>query len=127
MDSNQRNLNSIEKDVELMEEVCYNLVEKEKGSESEYDEDDDSRMFVLDEPALETAKNLFDSQRSQDAQDEESSDEESDEESGEENDEEFHIFNDSNNEGDFVIPDTKPTKLSPCVIIDNSNSTGTIS
>ncbi|CAJ0880539.1 1434_t:CDS:1, partial [Entrophospora sp. SA101] len=69
MDSNQRNLSLVEKDIELMGGVSYNLVEKEKGSESEYDEDDDSRMFVLDESALETAKNLFDFQRCQDVQD----------------------------------------------------------
>nr|CAG8573396.1 2159_t:CDS:2 [Entrophospora candida] len=69
MELTQENLNLDEKEIELMEEVNYNLVEKEKGLENECDEDDDSRVFVLDESALETAKTIFGLQNLQDIQD----------------------------------------------------------
>ncbi|CAJ0884878.1 1850_t:CDS:2 [Entrophospora sp. SA101] len=55
----QENLNLDEKEIELMEEVNYNLVEKEKGSENECDEDDDSRVFVLDEISSGDCKNYI--------------------------------------------------------------------
>ncbi|CAH1769908.1 846_t:CDS:2, partial [Entrophospora sp. SA101] len=90
MELTQESLNLDEKEIELVEEVNYNLVEKEKGSEDEY------------ESALETAKTIFGLQNLQDIQ------------VGErESDEDFHMLNNSGDEGDFVITDANPTKLSP--------------
>jgi hypothetical protein len=98
MDLDQENLNFIE---EAIEEINYDdLVEDELENENE----EDHRMFLLDESAPNAAKTMFESLNLQCIQD----------------DDESHMFIDSDEEEDLTIPDTLPTKLSPCIIVDNS-------
>src|SRR5438094_414095 len=66
-------------------------------------------MFLLDESAPNAAKTMFESLNLQCIQ---GDDVESDDES--------HMLIDSDEEEDLTIPDTLPTKLSPCIIVDNS-------
>ena len=103
MDLDQENLNFIE---EAIEEINYDdLVEDELENENE----EDHRMFLLDESAPNAAKTMFESLNLQCIQ---GDDVESDDES--------HMLIDSDEEEDLTIPDTLPTKLSPCIIVDNS-------
>ena len=111
MDLDQENLNLVEA-IESVEEVNYDdLLE---GWENECEEDNNYRMFLLDESAPKAAENIFESlnllqyiQSEKENEDVES-------------DDEFHMIIDSDDEEDLVISNTLPTKLSPCVIVDNS-------
>jgi hypothetical protein len=96
------------------------------GNEDESDEDDDSRVFFLDQLAPKIAKEIFKSQIDIDIQESDDDDGDDGGDDGDDGDDESHILD--NTDGDFfIIPSSKPTKLSPCVVIDNYNSSGGIS